>query len=280
MTSSVSVKDQNLTVLLGAVAAVTAATAATITYLWTKKREDDRHNAHIYREYEREKMIKAKTAQARLQHAEPPSGTLLKDVTIDKIFLWELEDLSKKYPSALIENVMHNKSLGARGIRSPVLRQKSSVGDGDSQKGHLSHDTPYNKLISNHECIIGDVIRKPNMHTHTVAYVRAGPRRLLHFDPKHVNAAIVTCGGLCPGLNNVIREITKTLHQLYAIGGEVYGIQGGYRGFWDPAPYLQPLLLTPEMVDNIHHEGGTVLGSSRGGFDLDKILDFLQKKEN
>jgi 6-phosphofructokinase 1 len=106
----------------------------------------------------------------------------------------------------------------------------------------------------------------------------SGPRKLLHFDPKSVNAAIVTCGGLCPGLNNVIREITNTLHQIYGIGGRVYGIQGGFRGFFDPSPHLQPLILTPELVEGIHHEGGTVLGSSRGGFDLEKIIKFLRDK--
>mmetsp|Transcript_21683 Transcript_21683/g.49984 ORF Transcript_21683/g.49984 Transcript_21683/m.49984 type:complete len:565 (+) Transcript_21683:154-1848(+) len=274
-----NLKDTSLPVLMAGVAALTATTVATITYYWTKQREDAKHNAHIYREYEREKMLKAKTAQARMQKEEPPSGTLLKDVTIDKIFLWELEDLSKKYPSALVENMMHNKSVGVSksSIRSPVMRQQSSVSDSDEKGGHSHGATPYNKLISNHECIVADIVRKPNMHTHTVAFVRAGARRLLHFDPKHVNAAIVTCGGLCPGLNNVIREITKTLHQSYAIGGKVYGIQGGFRGFHDPN--LQPLILTPELVDNIHHEGGTVLGSSRGGFDLDKILNFIQTKK-
>jgi 6-phosphofructokinase 1 len=110
------------------------------------------------------------------------------------------------------------------------------------------------------------------------SFLLAGPRKLLHFDPKTVNAAIVTCGGLCPGLNNVIREITNTLHQIYGIGGRVYGIQGGFRGFYDPSPHLRPLILTPELVEGIHHEGGTVLGSSRGGFDLDKIIKFLREK--
>ena len=81
---------------------------------------------------------------------------------------------------------------------------------------------------------------------------------------------------LCPGLNNVIRDITKTLFQLYGIGGNVYGIQGGYKGFYDPE--LPPLSLTPGLVENIHHEGGTVLGSSRGGFDLDKIIAFLKER--
>jgi 6-phosphofructokinase 1 len=84
-----------------------------------------------------------------------------------------------------------------------------------------------------------------------------------------------TCGGLCPGLNNVIWELTKTLHQLYGIGGKVYGIQGGYRGFYDHET-LPPVILTPELVENILHSGGTCLGSSRGGFDLDKIYNLLQ----
>jgi 6-phosphofructokinase 1 len=109
--------------------------------------------------------------------------------------------------------------------------------------------------------------------------MRAGPRKFNHFDPQQVNAAIVTCGGLCPGLNNVIRELTKTLHQIYGIGGHVYGIQGGYRGFYDTDERMQPIMLTPQIVENIHHEGGTCLGSSRGGFDLDKILKFLKDKK-
>ena len=81
----------------------------------------------------------------------------------------------------------------------------------------------------------------------------------------------------CPGLNNVISEITKTLYRLYGIGGTVYGIQGGYAGFHDPN--LEPIILTPELVENIHYEGGTVLGSSRGGFDLEKIINFLKAKK-
>jgi 6-phosphofructokinase len=62
------------------------------------------------------------------------------------------------------------------------------------------------------------------------------------------------------------------------LGGKVYGIQGGYKGFYDFERF-PPIELTPELVQNIHHEGGTVLGSSRGGFDLEKILDFLESKK-
>jgi 6-phosphofructokinase 1 len=78
-------------------------------------------------------------------------------------------------------------------------------------------------------------------------------------------------------LNNVIRELVNTLKQLYGIKGKVYGIQGGYRGFHDFEQF-PPIELTPELVQNIHHEGGTVLGSSRGGFDIEKIVAFMKDR--
>ena len=76
----------------------------------------------------------------------------------------------------------------------------------------------------------------------------------------------------------MIREITNTLYNLYGVEGKVYGIQAGFSGFFSNEPHLQPVELTPDLVEDIHHSGGTVLGSSRGGFDLDKILAFLKKK--
>ena len=82
---------------------------------------------------------------------------------------------------------------------------------------------------------------------------------------------------LSQGLNNVIRELVNTLKQLYGIKGMVYGIQGGYRGFHDFEQF-PPLELSPELVQNIHHDGGTVLGSSRGGFDIEKIIAFLKDR--
>ena len=74
-----------------------------------------------------------------------------------------------------------------------------------------------------------------------------------------------------------VREITNSLISLYGIKGKVWGIRGGYKGFYDTD--TPPIDLNPKVVENIHHEGGTVLSSSRGGFDLDKIIAFIEKKK-
>ena len=73
----------------------------------------------------------------------------------------------------------------------------------------------------------------------------------------------------------MIREITNSLFFSYGVKGKVWGIRGGYKGFYDPN--YSPVELTPQLVENIHHKGGTVLSSSRGGFDLDKIIGFIDR---
>jgi len=88
-----------------------------------------------------------------------------------------------------------------------------------------------------------------------------------------VRAAIVTCGGLCPGLNNVIRELVHSLFYLYHVEA-VVGIRGGFNGFLGKEGF-EPVELTLESVADIHHSGGTILASSRGGFDCDRIISFL-----
>src|SRR4051812_44124672 len=93
----------------------------------------------------------------------------------------------------------------------------------------------------------------------------AGPRAKLFFDAKKTRAAIVTCGGLCPGLNNVIRSIFLQLHYCYGVT-EVLGFRGGYSGL-DPACGVEPFKLTPHFIDGIHQKGGTILGTSRGPVD-------------
>ena len=93
----------------------------------------------------------------------------------------------------------------------------------------------------------------------------AGPRAQLFFDPQQTRAGIVTCGGLCPGLNNIIRSLVYELWHAYGVK-EVLGFRGGYQGL-DPAHGEQPLRLTPDFVNDIHRQGGTILGTSRGMVD-------------
>ena len=101
----------------------------------------------------------------------------------------------------------------------------------------------------------------------------AGPREKLFFDPAQTRAGIVTCGGLCPGLNNVIRSIFLELHYGYRVR-EVFGFRGGFGGL-DPANGREPIKITPELVADIHQQGGTILTSSRGPVDCARTVDNL-----
>ncbi|MDF1568409.1 MAG: ATP-dependent 6-phosphofructokinase [Spirochaetaceae bacterium] len=103
----------------------------------------------------------------------------------------------------------------------------------------------------------------------------AGPREKIYFAPSHVNAAIVTCGGLCPGLNDVIRAITRTLWYFYGVE-RIFGIRFGYRGFRSEFN-LTPMKLDPDIVDDIHNLGGSILGSSRGYGEVEPIVDALER---
>lgn len=101
---------------------------------------------------------------------------------------------------------------------------------------------------------------------------RAGARRKIHFDPKNVTAGIVTCGGLCPGLNNVIRAIVNILWYRYDVRN-IIGFKYGYEGL---TPDGINVKLTPEGVKDIHQSGGTILGTSRGPQDPKAMVDHLQ----
>ena len=103
----------------------------------------------------------------------------------------------------------------------------------------------------------------------------AGPREKVFFDPSKAKCAVVTCGGLCPGLNDVIRAIVMTAHHTYKVPS-VLGIQFGLAGFIPEEGY-DVVELTPDKVSRIHEFGGTVLGSSRGPQDPDAIVDALER---
>jgi len=103
----------------------------------------------------------------------------------------------------------------------------------------------------------------------------AGPRAKIYFDPSKVHCAIATCGGLCPGTNDVIRAIVLELHYLYNVR-HIYGVRYGFQGFIPK--YGHDLMeLKPEAVADIHTFGGTILSSSRGPQDIGEIVDALER---
>ncbi|MDD4951274.1 MAG: ATP-dependent 6-phosphofructokinase [Desulfovibrionaceae bacterium] len=106
-------------------------------------------------------------------------------------------------------------------------------------------------------------------------FEKAGPRELLYFDTSKVKCAIVTCGGLCPGINDVIRAIVMEAHHNYHVAS-VLGVRFGLQGFI-PAYGHEVVELTPEAVADIHQFGGTVLGSSRGPQPSDAVVDALER---
>jgi len=101
----------------------------------------------------------------------------------------------------------------------------------------------------------------------------AGPRERIAYDPAAVHAAVVTCGGLCPGLNDVIRALVHCLWRRYGVR-RITGFRYGYQGL-SPAAEHEPVALTPDSVRHIHRYGGSVLGSSRGSRPLDGMVEAL-----
>ncbi|MEO1013173.1 MAG: ATP-dependent 6-phosphofructokinase [Bacteroidota bacterium] len=106
---------------------------------------------------------------------------------------------------------------------------------------------------------------------------KAGPREKLLFDPTKTTAAIVTCGGLCPGINNVIRSLVMGLYYFYGVKN-ILGIPYGYEGLI-PSYGHKMKHLTPDVVKDIHEFGGTMLGSSRGAQDISEMVDTLEDNQ-
>ncbi len=110
---------------------------------------------------------------------------------------------------------------------------------------------------------------------HPISFEVAGPREKIFFDPPKTTAAIVTCGGLCPGLNDIIKGIVTQCHNRYAVT-KVFGFRYGYEGMIQRYGHT-PMLLKPESVSQIHNFGGTILGTSRGPQDVGEMVDVLEE---
>jgi len=107
------------------------------------------------------------------------------------------------------------------------------------------------------------------------AFEKAGPRDKIYFDPAKTRVAVVTCGGLCPGINNVLRALVMQLHYRYGVR-TIYGIRYGFQGFI-PRYGHELMMLTPEAVKDIHEKGGTILASSRGPQEVGEIVACLER---
>lgn len=144
--------------------------------------------------------------------------------------------------------------------------------------GEAKHDSPLKRYVSDDARVPANVVYMPGQtRVEEPLFELAGPRKKIYFDPKRTRAGIVTCGGLCPGLNNVIRSLFLELHHGYGVK-EVLGFRGGYQGL-DPDCAVEPLVLTCDMVDDIHREGGTILGTSRGPVDVSRAVENLIRRE-
>lgn len=138
---------------------------------------------------------------------------------------------------------------------------------------NVPNSRDYFSFLKSDDFVMGSILLNSQYkHKKPEAFVRAGPREVLHFDPEKVRAAVVTCGGLCPGLNDVIREVTLSLLNHYKVE-HVLGIRGGFNGM--TTSDFSVISLSADVVKDCHHQGGSILGSSRGGFDIPKMLDFL-----
>lgn len=144
--------------------------------------------------------------------------------------------------------------------------------------GEARFPSPLPFHVSDKSRVLSNVIVNPDVPVSEELLLEvAGPRERLFFDPKHARAGIVTCGGLCPGLNNVIRSLVLELHHGYGVR-EILGFVSGYQGL-DPWRGSEPIPLTPEFVEDIHKEGGTELNTSRGPVDISVAVDNLIRRK-
>lgn len=154
--------------------------------------------------------------------------------------------------------------------------------------GECRYDSPFSEMLSTKQTsphyvaegdrvLLEDTVSMLAEHGlppgRVPSFEAAGPRRKIYFDPARVTAGIITCGGLCPGLNNVIRGLVQELSVQYKVK-RILGFRNGLQGL--TAEHRNDTIeLTPDRVRDIHNVGGTILGSSRGGQDADEMVDSL-----
>ncbi|MDR2808326.1 MAG: ATP-dependent 6-phosphofructokinase [Spirochaetaceae bacterium] len=158
------------------------------------------------------------------------------------------------------------ETLGKCNIKSPIAMSKIS-------EDYIANYARDDQFIRLNVSVDPD---KPELLDSQHVFEVAGPREMLYFSPQHVHAGIVSCGGLCPGINDVIRSIVHSLWYRYGVR-RISGIRYGYLGFL-PDHNFAPIQLTPPMVDEIHKIGGSFLGTARGGGkEVGSIVDTMEQ---
>jgi len=157
--------------------------------------------------------------------------------------------------------------LGKCSIPSPLNLSKE-LGD-----GVFNYTLDDERIIMDPNIRYYEECRKKNIEP--LSFEKAGPKEFVYFDPSKTKVAIVTCGGLCPGLNNVIRGLVMQLNSRYGVK-RIVGIKYGFQGFI-PKYGHETVDLEPETIDYIHMHGGTVLGTSRGPQDVSEIVDAMER---
>ncbi len=158
-------------------------------------------------------------------------------------------------------------TLGKAKIKSPILLSKI-CGDTIANYVRDEEEILYHVTVDQHS--------RGQNHEDFGTVQKAGPRERIYFHPNHVRAGIMTCGGLCPGLNDVIRSLVRTLWYRYGVR-RITGIRFGYNGLLGVVD--DSLMdLNPTVVDDIHRIGGSLLGNSRGGGDrTEEIVDGIER---
>jgi 6-phosphofructokinase 1 len=124
---------------------------------------------------------------------------------------------------------------------------------------------------------LDELRRLSRTHGDPPAMERAGPRQRIFFDPAKLSCGIVTCGGLCPGLNDVIRSIVLSLRHHYGVA-TIYGFRFGFEGLVDGFGH-EPVMLTADAVSRIPDMEGSILGTSRGPQDPAAMVAALQRRQ-
>ncbi|MDR2611721.1 MAG: ATP-dependent 6-phosphofructokinase [Deltaproteobacteria bacterium] len=182
--------------------------------------------------------------------------------------------MTKATPNPEADNQLVIETLGPTKIDNPLLAKAASAAN------RIAENIAWDAFTDDSQRILMDatLASVENLAADSqrpASFEQAGARRKIYFDPSKVRAGILTAGGLCPGLNDVIRSLVMTLFYRYGVQN-IQGIRYGYQGLI-PSYGHALVTLNPSTVAEIHQFGGTMLGSSRGNQSVEELVDSLER---